>query len=904
MIMKKWEQFVQYLRSRGITGTLSAVFSVLGCVLKVLVGALATVLLIGIICAFTFMGTLGDYLQDDILPEALVDPENYSIELNSYLYYVDSDGEIQEYQQIFAETSSRWAGYDDIPKDLVNAAISIEDHRFYEHQGVDWITTVKATARMFFGNSSAGGSSITQQLIKNILLFDDETADDVTVQRKVLEIFRAIQMEKQYTKNEIMEMYLNYIYLGQGCRGVRSAAATYFGKEVEMLTTAECASLISITNNPSMFDPYSDDLFEYNGKMTDGKQRNRARQELVLGEMLNYGYITKAEYDAAMRQELVFKNGIADEDKLASCTSPSCGTKTIVKELRVDGDQYFCPKCGTEISVKMSASQDNYSWFTDAVLRDVAKTLAKQDGVAWNDSTSELYMRKIQTGGYHIYTTLDKDVQDQVDVIYSNLENIPDTRGGQQLQSAMVVIDNKTGDIVALAGGVGEKEGYLDWSRATQSTLQSGSSIKPLTVYAPAFEAGAVTPATVIKDLPVSYTNGAYPLNDNRSYSYSRTIYSAVESSVNAACAQTLMKIGLEYSFKFATEKFRLSTFVEKYVDNYGYTHSDIAVGPLAIGAQTWGVHVNEMAAAFATFANNGVYRQARTFTKVYDSNGNLVLDNTQFSEQILSKKTVDYMNYCLVAGTASGTGHEANLAGSYGITTGGKTGTSGSNKDRWYCGFTGYYTAAVWCGFDQPETIYTTNCNNPSAVLFKKVMGPLHKGLENKALYDSGAMRGVSVCLDSGLLATEACKSDVRGESRVRNAQVYPGDGPGKSCNKHVQMDYCSGGGVATEFCQHFAEVDTTVKIEKKSLVKLTQKEMNEIKSAMHANLQAMFYQDNYVYFVKDDGSNGSYKGFTGKANAKVDAPYLVCPTHTEEAWKKYQEENPTTPGLPVPTP
>ena len=902
MILKKWEQLMQHLRSTGVTGVLSAVFSILGGVLKVMVGALVTVLLIGIICAFTFMGTLGDYLQEDILSEAIVDLENYSVEQNSYLYYVDSDGEIQEYQQIFAETSSRWASYEDIPQDLVNAAISIEDHRFYEHQGVDWVTTVKATARMFFGNSSAGGSSITQQLIKNILLTDDETADDVTVQRKVLEIFRAIQLEKQYNKNEIMEMYLNYIYLGQGCKGVRSAAATYFGKELEMLTTAECASLISITNNPSMFDPYSDSLFEYKGQMTDGRARNRMRQELVLGEMLNYGYITKAEYDAAMRQELVFKNGIDENDKLSECPNAACGKKTIFKELRVDGDSYFCPECGTEISVKMSASQDHYTWFTDAVLRDVAQALAKADGVTWNDATSDLYMRKIQTGGYHIYTTLDKDVQDQVDVIYENLNNIPDTRSGQQLQSAMVVIDNSTGDIVALAGGVGEKEGYLDWSRATQSTLQSGSSIKPLTVYAPGFEAGAITPATVIKDLPVSYSNGPYPLNDNRSYSYSRTIYSGVVSSVNAVCAQTLMKIGMEYSFKFAKEKFRLSTLVDSYVDSTGYEHSDIAVGPLAIGAQTWGVHVDEMAAAFATFANNGVYRQARTFTKIYNSNGELVLDNTQFSEQILSQKSVDYMNYCLVNATASGTGHEANLAGSYGITTGGKTGTSGSNKDRWYCGFTGYYTAAVWCGYDDPETIYTINCNNPSAVLFKRVMGPVHEGLSNKSLYNRNAMVGVSVCLDSGLLATEACKADARGESRVASALIYPGDGPGKSCNKHVQVDYCSGGGVSTEYCQHFAEVDDTVKIEKKSLVKLTQKEMNEIKSAMNCNLSSFYYKDNYVYFVKDDGSNGNYKGFTGKVNAKVDAPYLVCPEHTEEAWKKYQEgqANPDTPTVP----
>ena len=552
-----------------------------------------------------------------------------------------------------------------------------------------------------------------------------------------------------------------------------------------MLTTAECASLISITNNPSLFDPYSESVFEYNGKMTNGRERNRMRQELVLGEMLSYGYISQAEYDAAMKEELVFKNGIDEEDKLAVCPSESCGYKTTVKQLRVEGETYHCPKCSTEISVKVSASLDHYTWFTDAVLRELAQALAKQDGVAWNDNTEQMYLRQIQTGGYHIYTTLDKDVQDQVDVVYQNLENIPNTRGGQQLQSAIVVIDNSTGDIVALAGGVGEKDGYLDWCRATKSTLQSGSSIKPLTVYAPGFEAGAITPATIVDDVPVSYTNGAYPLNDTRSYSYSRSIYSAVESSVNAACAHTLMKIGLEYSFKFVTEKFHMTTFVDSYVDSYGYEHTDIAVGPLAIGAQTWGVHVDEMAAAFATFANGGVYRQARTFTKVYNSNGDLVLDNTQYSEQILSQKSVNYMNYCLVAGTSSGTGREANLAGTYGITTAGKTGTSGSNKDRWYCGFTGSYTAAIWCGFDDPETIYTTSCNNPSAVLFKRVMGPLHNGLDNKPLYSRDGMVSVSMCLDSGMRATSACGADVRDGSRVTSALVYPEDVTGKACSR-----------------------------------------------------------------------------------------------------------------------
>ena len=913
MLMKKWDELLRYLRAKGVLTVIKTVFTVVGAILRVALGAAATVFLIGVICAFTFMGTLGDYLEQDVLQDVTVDPEDYSMEQNSYLYYVDSDGEIQEYQQIFAETTSRWATYEEIPKDLVNAAIAIEDHRFYEHQGVDWITTVKATARMFFGNSSVGGSSITQQLTKNLLLMEDESADDVTVQRKVLEIFRAIQLEKEYDKKEIMEMYLNVIYLGQGCKGVRSAAATYFGKELEMLTTAECASLISITNNPSLFDPYSDSVFEYNGEMTDGRDRNRMRQELVLGEMLAYGYISKAEYESAMDQEMVFKNGIDDEDKLAVCPSEACGNKTTVKQLKTADGKYYCPKCNTEVIVKKSASQDHYSWFADAVLRDVAQTMAKQDGVAWNDTTADTYMRKIQTGGFHIYTTLDKKVQDQVDLIYENLENVPGTRGGQQLQSAIVVIDNRTGDIVGLAGGVGEKTGYLDWSRATQSELQSGSSIKPLTVYAPAFELGAITPATVVDDLPLSYgqySSGAYPLNDSRTYSYSRSIYSAVTSSVNASCAHTLMKIGVDKSFDFAKNKFRLSTLVDSYTDAYGYKHTDIAVGPLALGAQTWGVHVDEMAAAFATFANNGVYRQARTFTKVYDSNGNLVLDNTQFSEQILSRKSVDYMNYCLVNATYSGTGSYstnggADLSKTLGITTAGKTGTSGDNKDKWYCGFTGYYTAAVWTGFDEPETIYSDGSwyGNPACMMWKKVMAPLHQGRSNVELYNRSAMVSVSMCLDSGLRATSACGDDVRGSGRIVSALVYPGDGISKSCNKHVAVEYCSGGGVCTEYCKKFAEKDETVKIAKKSLVKLTQAEMNEIKRASSYALDSMFMRDDYVYLIKDGGGDGSYKGFSGKVNKNVDAPYMVCPVHTKEAWEAYEKENSTTP-TPPPTP
>jgi len=868
---------------------------------KIAAGAVATVLLICVICGFVFVGILGDYLQEDILPAADTDMEGYDLELNSYIYYVDGNGNIQTLQQIYAETSSEWADYEDIPEDLVHAAMAIEDHRFSEHQGVDWITTIKACARMFFGDDSVGGSSITQQLIKNMLLQEDETADDVTVRRKVLEIFRAVQLEKRYDKKTIMEMYLNCIYLGQGCRGVRSAAATYFGKELEKLTTAECASLISITNNPSLFDPYGD-RFLYTPTGADepvemtGKERNKDRQENVLWAMREYGWLTDEEYEKAVKQRLILKNGIDDEDRLAQCRNEACGYKDTVSTYREENGLYYCPDCGRETPVEKSASQEIYSWYVDTVIEDVAKALAERDGVTWNYSSKMLYTQQIQKSGYHIYTCLDMDVQNQVDAIYTNLEEIPYARGGQQLQSAIVITDNRTGDIVAMAGGVGDKVIFDDWNRATDAELQSGSSIKPLSIYAPAFEAGAISPATVIKDLPLTYDNGAWPLNAEREFNFSKTVHGGVVSSVNAVAANTLDMIGTNYSYEFAKNKFGLSTLVDLFVDEDGVEHSDNDFAPLAMGAQTWGVSVRDMTDAYGTFANNGVYRKGRTYTKVYDSEGNVVLDNEQESRKILSEKTVNYMNYCLVNAAQSGTGYESNLYWSHGITNAGKTGSTGDNRDRWFCGFTGYYTAAVWCGYDVPEVIHSNG--NPSSQLWKKVMGPLHEGKSNISLYDSSVFSSVSVCLDSGGLATDACRADVRQNesfSRVANVWVYYEDRPEYACTKHVTLDYCTaGGGVATEYCKHFAEVDEKIKIEKKSLVKMTQEEVDEILKAENLNLKSNYLQDDYVYLVTDYGTDGVWKGFHKDINKDVDAPYLVCPTHTQKAWEEYQEKNP----------
>ena len=858
------------------------IWRVLFAAVKVAAGAAATVLLIAVIAGFVFAGMLGDFLQDEILPNAALDLNEINVDLNSTIYYVDAEGQIQLQQKIDAQIDRQWVGYEEIPDAMIHAAIAVEDHRFYKHQGVDWITTLQACARMFFGDSSVGGSSITQQLVKNTF-----GSDSVTVQRKLLEIFQATQMEKKYDKKLILEYYLNIIYLGQNCNGIKTAAETYYGKELEKLTPAECASIIAITNNPNAFDPYQN------------KENNDDRTDKILWDMYEQGYLTREEFDVEKDRELVLKRGIDFEDQMAECPNDSCGYRDIIRTLKVGEDGlHYCPVCDTRMEVEETPST-MYSWFTEAVIKDVARELAAKDGVEWTYATQEIYMRRIQTGGYHIYSTMDMEVQKQVEEIYCNLENIPSVRGAQQLQSAIVVIDNRTGDIVGIAGGTGEKTDYFGWDRA-QEERQSGSSIKPISVYAPAFESGTITPATVMKDLPLNYDDGNWPRNDNYVYQGSRTIYKAVTNSVNAACAWTLDGIGTDYGYDFAKNKFGISTLVDEYIDPDGEYHTDNGYGPLAMGSQTWGVTVRDMANAFATFPNYGVYREARTFTLVLDSNGDVVLDNEQRTERILSQKSADYMNYCLINATHYGTGKGAIIKG---MTTAGKTGTTTSNYDRWYCGFTGYYTAAVWTGFDQPESI--NYGSNPASELFKKVLDPLHVGKEDVELYHSDLMEKVVVCLDSGKLATSACYSDVRSISRVEEARVYAEDYPTEYCDKHTYVDMCSSGAVANDYCHLFAEREQQpegeeVTVTKQSLVKMTQAELDELRKASGYGLWSYSVGTWWVYRINDNGSAASNT-------------YEVCEEHTQEAWEAYLEslvpdepvegedpDNPTDPDNP----
>ena len=854
-------------KPRGLLWILRGVWLTALSAVKLAIGAAATVLFIGIICAFVLIGALGDYLQEDVVPNVSFDLDNIDLEQTSFIYYLDGDGQVQKLQQIYADTDRQWATFDEIPEELIHAAVAIEDKRFYEHQGVDWITTVKACANMFFGGSSTfGGSTITQQLIKNLT-----QEDSVTVQRKVEEIFRAQKFEAEYDKDVVMEWYLNTIYLGKGCAGVKSAARTYFGKELDQLTIAECASMISITNNPSMYNPYT------------RPESNRKRQLTVLDQMREQGWITASEYEDAVAQEMVFTSSSAEaSDEEYVCAN--CGFSAPARKYDRDGDTFLCPECATVADIELDETSDMYSWYTELVLDDVAKKLCEQLGWVWNSENKKVCMNMIKKGGYHIYACIDLEIQNIVDEIYTNLDNIPETKSSQQLLSAIVVIDNRTGDVVAVAGNVGEKTVFDAFSHATDEGKQTGSSMKPLTVYAPAFELGVISPASVIKDLPLNYDDGKFPLNDNRIYRLSTSILTGVRDSVNTTAVHVLDMIGTRYSFEFARDKFGLTGLLESEWLSSGRELTDIGYAPLALGALTYGITVRDMASAYATFPNDGVIRTDRTFTKVYDSDGNLLIDNTQESERILSERAVNYMNYCLRSVVSSGTAYYADLSTT---AAGGKTGTSSDNRDRWFVGYTKYYTAAVWCGYKVPEEIRLVgNTTNPAGRLWNAVMKKVHQNVKWQSIYDDSDFRSATICLDSGMLATEACKADPRG-NRTQRIYAYYEDLPTKECTRHVAVDFCvDGNGVVNEYCLQVEGL----KFEKRGLLTFTEEDLKEIVKAKTVK----DFDDYLVFLVDKDGKPKWFRGLDGKLNKDIDAPYIVCTVHNEETVK------PTEPSVP----
>ena len=364
-----------------------------------------------------------------------------------------------------------------------------------------------------------------------------------------------------------------------------------------------------------------------------------------------------------------------------------------------------------------------------------------------------------------------------------------------------MIVDNTTGDVVALAGGVGRKQGSLVWNCATQSLLSPGSIIKPVAVYAPAIELGLITPATVMDDTPYSFTDSAtWPKNLDSTYRGLVSVEEAVAQSINTVPVKLVAQMTPEYSYSFAKDKMGLSTLVSSYQSNTGEELSDVNLWALALGSLTRGVTVRSMTAAYASFANEGVWREARTYTVVKDANGQIILDNTQDSHVAMKDMTAWYITDMLETTVQTGTGTAAQLEN---MTVAGKTGTTSRDFDRWFAGYTPYYTSVVWCGYNDPEEIVLTDSEtNPAIVMWKKVMEQVHQNLKNKAFKQPANLVEVTVCRDSGLLPSDACALDPRGERTVR-VTLSAHDVPTETCNVHKEVEICNASGhVANEYC------------------------------------------------------------------------------------------------------
>lgn len=609
-----------------------------------------------------------------------------AIARSSIVYYTDKNGNSHEVETISGEGNCIWVESSSISDIMKEAIVSIEDERFYSHSGVDIKRSTGAVLgyiREKLGGSTAnyGGSTITQQVVKNITHEKDRTAI-----RKIKEMMRAVAIEKQLSKDEILTIYLNVIYLANNCYGVEAASEMYFGKNASELNLTEAALIAGITQRPSHYDPIRN------------PENAKAKRDTVLTKMYELEKISKEEY----------------EDAIAS-------------DLGLSGNH---EQFRSEI----------YSYFVDTVITDVIKDLQSVKGY-----TEAFAKQQVYSGGLKIYATMDYDVQEAMEDVFENPDNF--TGGAKDAQASMIIIDPKTGAVKGIIGGKGKKTESRGLNRATQTTRQPGSSIKPLSVYAPALEKEIITPSTIVRDEPIKIKNWE-PVNSYSGYKGSMTVKKAVEISANIPAIKVLQELGINTSFDYITNKFCLSTIVP----------ADRDFSPLSLGGLTEGVTVKDMAAAYSVFANSGIYSKPYTYTKVLDSRNRVILENQPQQERVLEESTAFIMSELLegVITGSSGTGRSARLSN---MSAYGKTGTTNNNYDKWFVGYTPYYTGAVWFGFDLQTNLSKKGISgNPSAKLWKLVMEKVHEGLEDTELASSENIVSAWVCEDSGLLANDNC--------------------------------------------------------------------------------------------------------------------------------------------------
>ena len=731
---------------------------------------IGTLLLVFVVTLTIFSGIFMAYINSTMRGKVEVYLDEFETKVSTELYSQDPDtGEWVMYQTLYLNSENRiWTDLEDIPKYLQEAAIAIEDKRFEKHHGVDWRGTTRAIVYTLFGKNVQGGSTITQQLVKNV------TGDnEVTVKRKITEIYRALELEKRYEKDEILEAYLNEVFFGQSCYGVVTASRMYFNKDVSDLTLAECASLMGITNNPSMYDPT---LSSWT------RENNRERQLTILGAMLEQGKISQEEYDEAKAEDIVFSNGFTISGKYVG----SDDTVTDQEPEEPTTDDTESPEDEEEPTIK-----GRYSWFTEAMIGDVADALVEKygitDKVRDNGTTYTAYEQAwdmVHGKGYKIYTTQNPKYQKIAEDVCYDLSNIPYTSsytnsaGEQvedQLQIALTIVDPTNGYVVAMIGGAGEKQADRVWNWAVNAR-QCGSAIKPVSTYAPALDDGTINGASVIDDYPMLLNGDVWPRNANWRYQGLTALHTAIAQSLNTCAVRTNLAYGVDRSYEFLVNKLGF--------ENLTYTDSQ-QVGNMALGGFEKGVTTEEMAAAYAAFVNEGVYTKPRTFIRVEDANGNVVLENEAQSTVAMKNTTAAIINHLLQEAALNGTGYEAQFSGMH---IAGKTGSTNSNKDRYFVGYTPYYSCAVWAGYEHNQRIVASG--NPCSAVFRKVMSAIHEELPDKDFFSCAGLTSVAVCADSGMLASENCALDVRG-SRVYTALVAADNAPTSVCTMHTAPSY-----------------------------------------------------------------------------------------------------------------
>ena len=633
-----------------------------------------------------------------------------------------------------------------MPKELPEAFIAIEDERFYEHKGVDIKRTLYAIV-MYVKNKGAsdggGGSTITQQLIKNT---KSDNADSGTagIERKIREMARAYNVEKILSKTQILEAYLNRIPMGSTVYGVGMAAEYYFNKSVSDLDLAECAFIAGINHAPSGYNPFI-------GLDNAEKIKNRTKE--VLFQMKDQEKISQEQYEAAVEKV----------------------------------------EAGLPFNQGAKISRADYSYHTQAAIKEVISDLMKEKGISRDEA--ELL---VSSNGYTIYTTQNSSIQARMKEEfekdkYIRSGNKKDSNGNlinAHTQAAMVIIDHKTGQVVATMGGLGTDASTVGINRATETEKQTGSSIKPLACEAPALERGVINPGTVYDDSPTSF--GSYTPHNSGGYGGLITIRSALARSSNIVHVKIMKELGPANS----------RAFLATLGINVPEIHESL---PMALG--TADVSVLNMAAAYAAIANNGVYIEPTFYTKVVDSKGNVILEKKQETRKVMSEENAYVLQNLLKAPVASGTAGACAISG---MDVGAKTGSTNDFIDRWLCGFTPYYAAATWFGFDYSESPVFSD--NNARTIWAAVMKDVHKNLAGKRFEKPSNVVYVRICEDSGCVATDSCTRTI---SEVFVKGTIP-----SQCQGHKTVKICKQTGkVATEYCKDVEEKTIVEKPAKEKL-------------------------------------------------------------------------------------